>query len=44
MRKEFDGEAWVQEHFGWQDYRPDWLKDIEEKGGGITTRPEDIRR
>lgn len=44
MRKEFDGEAWVREQFGWQDYRPDWLKDIEEKGGGITTRPEDIRR
>lgn len=44
MRKEFDGEAWVQNQFGWQDYRPDWLKEIEEKGGGITTRPEDVRR
>jgi NADH-quinone oxidoreductase subunit C len=44
MRKEFDGEAWVMNQFDWQDYQPDWLKDIEAKGGGITTRPEDIRQ
>ena len=43
MRKEFDGEAWVVDHFGWQDYQPDWLKDIESKGGGITRRPEELR-
>ncbi len=43
MRKEFDGEAWVMNQFEWQEYRPDWLADIEAKGGGITTRPEDIR-
>lgn len=43
MRKEFDGEAWVVDHFGWQDYQPDWLKDIEAKGGGITRRPEELR-
>jgi len=43
MRKEFDGEAWVMDHFGWQDYQPDWLKDIEAQGGGITKRPEELR-
>lgn len=43
MRKEFDGEAWVVDHFGWQDYQPDWLKDVESKGGGITKRPEELR-
>ena len=43
MRKEFDGEAWVMEHFNWQDYQPDWLTDIEAQGGGITTRPEELR-
>jgi NADH-quinone oxidoreductase subunit C len=43
MRKEFNGEAWVMDHFDWQDYQPDWLKDIEAKGGGITTRPEELR-
>jgi NADH-quinone oxidoreductase subunit C len=41
MRKDFDGEAWAMEHFTWQDYRPDWLKEIEEKGGGIVNRAED---
>lgn len=43
MRKEFDSEAWVMNQFAWQDYRPDWLAEIEAKGGGITTRPQDIR-
>lgn len=43
MRKEFDSEAWVMNQFEWQDYRPDWLAEIEAKGGGITTRPQDIR-
>lgn len=43
MRKEFDSEAFVNEHFTWQEYQPEWLDEIEEEGGGITTRPEDIR-
>jgi NADH-quinone oxidoreductase subunit C len=43
MRKDFDAEKFVNETFRWEDYRPDWLKEIEEKGGGITTRPQDIR-
>ncbi|MDP2431590.1 MAG: NADH-quinone oxidoreductase subunit C [Pseudomonadota bacterium] len=44
MRKEFDSEAWVMNQFEWQDYRPDWLAEIEARGGGITTRPQDIRK
>jgi NADH-quinone oxidoreductase subunit C len=43
MRKEFDSEKFVNDTFTWEDYRPDWLKEIEAEGGGITTRPEDIR-
>jgi len=43
MRKEFDSEAWVGDHFDWQDYHPDWLKDIEAQGGGIAIRPEEQR-
>ncbi len=43
MRKEFDGEAWVMEQFGWQEYRPEWLTEIEAKGGGISKRPEQLR-
>jgi NADH-quinone oxidoreductase subunit C len=44
MRKEFDSEAFINQHFEWEQYHPQWLKDLEEEGGGITTRPEDIRR
>jgi NADH-quinone oxidoreductase subunit C len=43
MRKEFDSEAFVNQQFEWQPYHPDWLKELEEEGGGVTTRPEDIR-
>ena len=43
MRKEFDSEAWVGDHFDWQDYHPDWLKDIEAQGGGVAIRPEEQR-
>ncbi len=43
MRKEFDSEAFVNETFEWENYRPQWLRDLEEEGGGITTRPEDVR-
>jgi NADH-quinone oxidoreductase subunit C len=43
MLKDFDSEAFVNQHFNWEQYRPQWLKDLEEHGGGITVRPEDIR-
>ena len=43
MRKEFDSEAWVNDHFDWQDYRPDWLIEIEEQGGGIAIHPDEQR-
>jgi NADH-quinone oxidoreductase subunit C len=43
MRKEFNSEEFVNQHFTWEDYRPDWLKELEAEGGGITTRPEDVR-
>jgi len=44
MRKEFDSEAFVNEHFEWESYHPQWLKDLEEEGGGVTIRPEEVRR
>lgn len=43
MLKDFDSEAFVNQHFNWEQYRPQWLKDLEDQGGGITVRPEDIR-
>lgn len=43
MRKEFDSEAWVNAHFDFQDYQPDWLKDLEAKGGGVAVRPDEQR-
>ena len=44
MLKTFDSEAFVNQTFNWQEYRPQWLQDIEEQGGGITVRPEDVRK
>jgi len=41
MRKDFDSEQYVNDHFDWQSYHPDWLKELEAKGGGITVKPED---
>ena len=35
MLKSFDTEAYVQETFQWQEYQPDWLKEIQNQGGGI---------
>ena len=29
LRKEFDSERWGNDHFDWQDYQPDWLKELE---------------
>jgi len=43
MRKEFDSEAWVNDHFDWQDYQPEWLKELEAQGGGIAIRPDEQR-
>ena len=43
MRKEFDSEGWVNDHFDWQDYHPQWLNEIEARGGGIAIRPEEQR-
>ena len=43
MRKDFDSEAWARRKFNFQDYQPDWLTDLEEQGGGVAVRPEDLR-
>ena len=43
MRKDFDSEAWVNEHFDFQDYNPDWLQEIVADGGGIAIRPDEQR-
>jgi NADH-quinone oxidoreductase subunit C len=43
MRKDFDSEAWVNEHFDWQDYNPQWLQDVVAKGGGIAIQPDEQR-
>jgi NADH-quinone oxidoreductase subunit C len=43
MRKEFDSEAWVNEHFDWQDYRPEWLQELEAEGGGVAVPPDEQR-
>ncbi|HCS92481.1 MAG: NADH-quinone oxidoreductase subunit C [Thiohalocapsa sp. PB-PSB1] len=43
MRRDFDSEAWVNDHFDFQDYQPDWLRDIVANGGGIAVRPDEQR-
>jgi len=43
MRKEFDSEKWVNEHFDWQEYNPEWLQEITAKGGGIAIPPDEQR-
>ena len=43
MRKDFDAEGWVHRKFNFQDYHPDWLKELEEEGGGVAIRPEEVR-
>ena len=43
MRKDFDSEAWVNQHFDWQDYNPEWLKELTAQGGGIAIPPDEQR-
>lgn len=43
MRKDFDSEAWVNDHFDWQDYNPEWLQELVAQGGGIAIRPDEQR-
>jgi len=43
MRKDFDAEAWVNRKFNFQDYHPDWLKELEQEGGGVAIRPQEVR-
>lgn len=35
MRKDFSSIGYVEETFQWRDYRPEWLKEVQEKGGGV---------
>jgi NADH-quinone oxidoreductase subunit C len=35
MLKSFSTLGYVEDTFGWQDYSPEWLKEIEAKGGSI---------
>jgi len=43
MRKDFDSERWVNDHFDWQDYNPQWLQDLIAKGGGVAVPPDEQR-
>lgn len=43
MRKEFDSEAYVNDHLSWREYNPDWLQELEAEGGGVAIRPEEQR-
>ncbi|HFQ15778.1 MAG TPA: NADH-quinone oxidoreductase subunit C [Rhodobacteraceae bacterium] len=35
MLKSFNTRQYVEDSFGWVDYKPGWLKDIEKTGGGL---------
>jgi NADH-quinone oxidoreductase subunit C len=43
MRKDFDSEKWVNDHFDWQDYNPQWLQELVAEGGGVAIRPDEQR-
>ena len=43
MRKDFDSEKWVNDHFDWQDYNPAWLQELVAKGGGVAVPPDEQR-
>ena len=34
MRKEFDSEAYINEHLNWQNYNPEWLQELVAEGRG----------
>ena len=38
MLKSFSTTKYVEETFQWENYSPEWLKEIEAKGGGIVNR------
>ena len=44
MRKDFNSEQWVMDNFTWQDYHPDWLKQIEQQGGGVVKSADSSRK
>lgn len=35
MRKEFSTVDYVDEHYGWQEYSPEWLEELKAKGGFV---------
>jgi NADH-quinone oxidoreductase subunit C len=35
MRKSFSSIGYVEDTFAWRDYAPDWLREIQAKGGGV---------
>jgi NADH-quinone oxidoreductase subunit C len=37
MLKSFSSIGYVQETYEWRNYRPQWLEDVEAKGGGISS-------
>ncbi len=43
MRKDFDSEAYVNTHFNWQEYHPEWLQELERDGGGVAIWPDEQR-
>ncbi|MCW8964183.1 MAG: NADH-quinone oxidoreductase subunit C [Gammaproteobacteria bacterium] len=44
MRKEFNSEEFVNQNFTWEEYRPEWLEEIEAEGGGIVKPASHARR
>ncbi|MBT3348087.1 MAG: NADH-quinone oxidoreductase subunit C [Thiotrichales bacterium] len=43
MRKEFDSEEFVEQNFSWQEYNPEWLKELVAEGGGVVIPCEEQR-
>ncbi len=43
MRKDFDSEAYINRFFNWQHYRPEWLQELEARGGGVAIPPDEQR-
>ena len=38
MLKSFSSISYVEETFQWQDYRPEWLEEIKQQGGGLSKK------